>query len=202
MKNIQDSPCYLWVTPHPSIISSLSSELVLHPFVPVYVIGKLSTYKPYLVATMMPDTHPRYDKEPPEEYKKIAEEFVRSVQSPGDECDRDTFVLRRRTATVHEQLAAISERDLQNPHIRFFNEHNPGWKEVRSKIVGSEFKYLLFRCQGDQLVALVRMTLKGLLLHLVKVTIRQFKPSSVGKPLQFCIITALFLASMYNGTSE
>ena len=66
--------------------------------------------------------------------------------------------------------------------------------------MGSEFKYLLFHCQGDQLVALVRMTLKGLLLHLVKV--RQFKSSLVGKPLQFCIIIALFIASMYSGTSE
>ena len=94
------------------------------------MIAKLSTYKSYLMATIMPDSHPRYDKEAPEEIKKIAEEFVRSIQSPEDEYDRDTFVLRRRTVIVNTHMAEISERDLQNPHVRFFKERNPGWREV------------------------------------------------------------------------
>jgi hypothetical protein len=109
------------------------------------MIGKLSTYKSYIMTTIMPDTHPRYDKEAPEEYKKIAEDFVRSIQSPEDEYDRDTFVLRRRTAIVNEHLAAISERELQNPHISFFNERNPGWREVSGAFCrqGSEYKFVI-----------------------------------------------------------
>jgi hypothetical protein len=138
-------------------------ELILHPFVPVYLITKMSTYKSYLISTSYPDSHPRYDKEAPEEYKKIAEDFVRSIQSPEDEYDRDTFVLRRRTAIVNEHLAAISERELQNPHISFFNERNPGWRE------------------GDQLVAMAKMTLKNLLIYCLQVTLPKFfkqSPSS------------------------
>ena len=87
----------------------------------------------------MSESHPRHDMEAPEEYKKIAEDFVCGVQSAGDEYDRNTFVLRRKTVVLDKQLAAISDRDLQNPHIRFFNERNPGWREVRLKVVGSEF---------------------------------------------------------------
>ncbi|CAI8030976.1 hypothetical protein GBAR_LOCUS17569 [Geodia barretti] len=63
-------------------------ELILHPFVPVYLITKMSTYKSYLISTSYPDSHPRYDKEAPEEIKKIAEEFVRSIQSPEDRGDQ------------------------------------------------------------------------------------------------------------------
>ena len=80
----------------------------------------------------MSESHPRYDRDAPEEYKRVAEDFVRSVQAPGDEYDRDTFVLRRRVGVANEHLAPISERDLQNPHINFFNQRNSGWREVRS----------------------------------------------------------------------
>ena len=120
-------------------------ELILHPFVPVYLITKMSTYKAYLISTSYPDSHPRYDKEAPEEIKKIAEEFVRSIQSPEDEYDRDTFVLRRRTVIVNTHMAEISERELQNPHIRFFNERNPGWREVSGAFCrqGSEYKFVV-----------------------------------------------------------
>ena len=105
----------------------------------------MSTYKSYLISTSYPDSHPRYDKEAPEEIKKIAEEFVRSIQSPEDEYDRDTFVLRRRTVIVNTHMAEISERELQNPHIRFFNERNPGWREVSGAFCrqGSEYKFVV-----------------------------------------------------------
>ena len=95
------------------------------------MIGKLSTYKPYLVATTLPETYPRYDREAPEQFKKIAEEFVKGSELPTDSYDRDTFVLKRRVGIVRCKLAEISERTMSNPHVRFFNKHNPGWREVR-----------------------------------------------------------------------
>ncbi|CAI8030974.1 hypothetical protein GBAR_LOCUS17569 [Geodia barretti] len=74
-----------------------------------------------------------------------------------------TFCLRRRTVIVNTHMAEISERELQNPHIRFFNERNPGWRE------------------GDQLVTMGKVMLKTLLIHGLKVTLPKFfkqSPSS------------------------
>ena len=131
---------------------------------------------------IMPDSQPRYDQEAPEEYKQIAEDFVRGVQSPGDEYDRETFVLRRRTVVVNEHLVSISERDLLNPHIRFFNERNPGWRKV-SRVAKFNCFFLvcllLLCCQGDQLVVLARFTWRNLLLHFIKATLQQFRQQSV-----------------------
>ena len=100
----------------------------------MYVIAKGSTYKSYLVAMTMPETQPRYDKEAPEEYKQIAEEFVRSIHTPMENYNRDTFLLHRRVGLVKAHQAAISQRDMQNPHIRFFLERNPEWTEVSSEV--------------------------------------------------------------------
>ena len=139
-----DSPSLPLSLPLSLFVFLLSSplphtELILHPFTPVYLIVKASTYKSYLLSTIMSESHPRYDRESPEEYKRVAEDFVRSVQAPGDEYDRDTFVLRRRVGVANEHLAPISERDLQNPHINFFNQRNSGWREVRSIFTHHQF---------------------------------------------------------------
>ena len=111
------------------------TELFLHPRTPLYVIGKISTYKTYLIASQFPDCFPRYDRETPEIYKTIAEDFMTSQQLPSDSFNRDTLVLRRRFGVMKGHVAAISERDLSNPHINFFNKHNPGWREVSSKVI-------------------------------------------------------------------
>ena len=62
--------------------------------------------------------------------KTIAEEYVACIKLPSESFDRDTMVLRRRFGVVKDHVAPISERDLQNPHIKFFNDRNPGWREV------------------------------------------------------------------------
>jgi hypothetical protein len=157
-------------------------ELVLHPRTPLYMLGKLSTYKPYIMSTVMPETFPRYDRDTPEEYKEIAEDFVSSVKVQGAEYDRETMVLRRRVGVVRQNMVTISERDMINPHIRFFNERNSGWREVRSKVTETPppIKFVVFVCfcQGDQLVTLAKVTWSSLIGNLVRVALRQFSQSS------------------------
>jgi len=91
----------------------------------------MSTYKPYLMVQLHRECYPHYAKEAPEEVKQIAEEFAGAVSWQDDSYDRDTFVLRRRIGVIKEHVAPISDRDLRNPHIKFFNERNSGWREVR-----------------------------------------------------------------------
>ena len=92
---------YIATLPSLSLLSfPLIPELILHPLTPVYLIVKASTYKSYLLSTIMSVSHPRHDMEAPEEYKNIAEDFVRGVQSAEDEYDRNTFVLRRKTVIL------------------------------------------------------------------------------------------------------
>ena len=115
-----------FLTPHPSLLT----ELISHPLTPLYVLGKVSTYKTYLIATGVRDCYPRYDKPTPELFKMIAQEYVNSIKSSADSFDRESSVLKRRVGVVKHHVAPISEHDLKNPHIRFFNERNPGWREV------------------------------------------------------------------------
>ena len=42
----------------------------------------------------------------------------------------DTFVIENEDSCLAENLTVLSEQDLQNPHIKFFVERNPGWKKV------------------------------------------------------------------------
>lgn len=107
------------------------SELLLHPLTPLYIVGKVSTYKTYLLAVRFRECYPRYDQETPETYKKIAQDYVKSINSE-DSFNPETSVLKRRVGVVKEHVAPISSHCLKNPHINFFNERNPGWREVGS----------------------------------------------------------------------
>ena len=76
------------------------------------------------------ESYPRYDRETPEHFKNILNEFARSELHSGDSYDEETNVFKQQQTILQENLAAISERDLQNPHINFFAKRNPGHKEV------------------------------------------------------------------------
>ena len=56
---------------------------------------------------------------------------MNSMKLPSEDFNRDTLVLKRRVGLIREHVAPISERDLANTHIKFFNDHNPGWRQVR-----------------------------------------------------------------------
>ena len=82
------------------------------------------------------NSYPRYDRDTPEQLKKIQDEFARSGISHQEDktYDEKTNVIVVHNAGVHvaEGLSAVSERDLQNPHIKFFVERNPGYTKVYS----------------------------------------------------------------------
>ena len=118
-------------------------------------MAKASTYKPYLVAQLHRKCYPHYAKETPEEIKQIAEEFVGAVSSQDDSYDRDTFVLRRRMGVMQEHVAPISDRDLRNPHIKFYNERNSGWRKVSAGVIASDCTAKTQWCLGKLVMDLL-----------------------------------------------
>ena len=104
--------------------------MILHPFTPVYVIGKAYGFRSYLVATHFKEYYPRYDKETPEFWKKMFREFAQGVMAKGDTFDEETSVLNQERTHLNEELSIVTEQALKNPHIKFFVEQNPGYKQV------------------------------------------------------------------------
>ena len=119
-------------------IRLLFVELILHPRTPMYVVAKAFSYKSYMVATKFQEFYPRYNKETPEFYKNLLRDYAESVKSAGEVYNPETFVLERENSHLKDYVAAITEQDLKNPHIKFFNGQNPGWMKVcaRGRWVG------------------------------------------------------------------
>ena len=112
------------------IILSTPTELIFHPFTPLYVVGKAFTYKSYMMIIKFREFYPRYDRGTPEFFKNIIHDYAQSVKRPNETYDPETFVLERELSQARRFLAPISEKDLLNPNIKFFNEWNPGWRKV------------------------------------------------------------------------
>ena len=116
------------------IIASLTlSELIKNPLTPIFTIGKVYSPKGYVFGLSMTEFHPIYNRETPEQYKKIFAELAETYISskPGRaRYNPETFVIEQEDSSVAENLAVLSEHELQNPHIKFFVERNPGWKKV------------------------------------------------------------------------
>ena len=83
-----------------------------------------------MFATKFKECYPRYDKETPEYFKKIIDEFAISELHEGDTYDEETNVVKQEQTHLPENLLAVSEKDLQNPHIKFFVERNPEYTKV------------------------------------------------------------------------
>ena len=130
------------------IIASLTvRELIRHPLTPIYIIGKVYSPKAYVFGLSMKGFHPVYDKETPEQYKKIFAEFAEmhiSSKAGKAKYNPETFVIEQEDSCVVENLTILSEQDLQNPHIKFFVERNPGWRKVHHNL-------LLYSFQGRKL---------------------------------------------------
>ena len=108
-------------------------ELLRHPLTPVYFIGKLYSYKAYLFVADLNGTYPRYDRETPDRYKKILDEFAETyVKTKGGRAkyNPETNVIEQENSNLAENLTTLPEQDLKNPHVNFFVEKNPGWKKV------------------------------------------------------------------------
>ena len=84
------------------------------------------------MCTRFHDSYPRYDCDTPEDFKDVLSEYAHSVMSKGDKYNRDTCVLEQERTQLTENLQAVTEQDLQDPHIKFFVEHNPNWVKVHT----------------------------------------------------------------------
>lgn len=105
------------------------TELILHPRTPIYLMGKAFSYLSYITLFRFIDVvYPRYDRETPEFERNLLNEFAGSVCMSNETYNPDTFVLERELSNLKSHVAPISEEDLENPHIRFFTDRNPGWK--------------------------------------------------------------------------
>ena len=108
------------------------SEFFKHPLTPLYFISTVCSHRAYLVGTTMREFYPVYNRETPEHIKKIFAEFAAVVVGSGCRAkyNPETFVIEQEDSRLAENLTALSKQDLQNPHIKFFVEQNPGWKKV------------------------------------------------------------------------
>ena len=109
------------------------SELFKHPLTPIYFVGKVYSHRAYLVGMSLKEFYPVYNRETPEYLKKVFADFAAIVvSSKGGRAkyNPETFVIEQEDNYLKENLTALSEQDLQNPHIKFFVERNPGWKKV------------------------------------------------------------------------
>ena len=108
-------------------------ELIKHPLTPVYLIAKVYSYKAYLSAQLVNECYPVYNRETPEHIKKIFADFAAGVvnsKAGRAKYNPDTFVIENEDSHLVDSLTVLSQQDLQNPHIKFFVERNPGWKKV------------------------------------------------------------------------
>lgn len=121
-------------------------EMLLHPRTPLYLILKAFSYKSYLVMnSVVKDFYPRYDKKTPEFEQQLIDNFAKEVSMKGDVYDPERCVIERTLSNIKDFVAPMTERQLENPHIKFFQETNPGWP------------------QGHQLITLGKVTWKDLL---------------------------------------
>lgn len=122
-------------------------ELLLHPFTPLYIIGKAFSYKSYMViCNTLSRCYPRCDLETTEFARSIINEYGKKAKSLNEVYDADKFVLRRERTAMKEGVAFLSVDDLKNPHIKFFVEQNPGWVKGHQLVVVGEARWSdLFR---------------------------------------------------------
>ena len=105
-------------------------EMIKHPTVPVFLMGKSFSYKSYLMlVNLVTSAYPRYDAPAPDYIKAILHHFANTERLPGEEYDPTSFVLKREKSHVKKFVSLVTEKDLKNPHIKFFVENNPGWSK-------------------------------------------------------------------------
>ncbi len=114
---------------HYAMLYLIIKELLLHPRTPLYLIGKSYSYKSYLVMSKaLKRFHPRYDEKPPVFEQELIDNFAKEVSMKGDVYDPKRCVIERTLSNMKDFVAPLTERELENPHIKFFHETNPGWQ--------------------------------------------------------------------------
>ncbi len=149
-RNYQGGPIMYYVT-----LYHILKELLLHPQTPLYVIGKAFSYKSYLVLNKaLATVYPRYDAKTPDFEQKLIDNFAAEIAMKGDVYCPERCVIERKVSSIKDFVAPLTSQELQNPHILFFKETNPGWQE------------------GHQLITVGRITWRDLLYSLYKAVTR------------------------------
>lgn len=103
-------------------------QRLLHPFTPLYIMGKLFSYKSYLsMVRSIGEVYPRYDSPTPSFETDLINKFAKQVIMPHEDYSRTTFVLKRELSHLKSHIADVTEKDLANPHINYFVQRNPDW---------------------------------------------------------------------------
>ena len=114
------------------------SELIKHPLTPIYIVGRVYSHGAYTFGLSMREYYPVYNKETPESFKKIFADFAETIiKLKGDRAkyNPETFVIEMEETHLLENMTTLSPHELENPHVKFFVERNPGWKKVNSFIL-------------------------------------------------------------------
>ena len=149
-RNYQGGPLLYYV-----VLYHVLKELLCHPFTPIYIVGKAFSYKSYLIMTkIFQSMYPRYDTTVPPFEQKLIDNFAEEVRMEGDVYDPKRCVIERTISSTKEFVAPISAQELKNPHIKFFQETNPGWQ------------------QGHQLVTLGKVTWRDIAKSLYRAVTR------------------------------
>lgn len=95
-----------------------------YPFRPLYTWCDAITFKPYLMfANEIENFYPSVKKETPPKIKSVLTQL--GNHHYGVNYNSETNVVRKFQKTIDDDTTNISEKDLENLHIAFYNKQNP-----------------------------------------------------------------------------
>ncbi len=105
-------------------LSLFIKHYLRYPFRPLYAWCDALTFKPYLMfANGLETFYPNYLEETPTKLKSILDSL--GNYHYGVNYNPETNVVKKFQKAVNDTTANISEKELDNPHIAFYNKQNP-----------------------------------------------------------------------------
>jgi len=103
---------------------------LLHPLTPIYYFLISKGYKTYLlIAKNFANYFPRWDRETPQDYLSIMDEFYGKRFGPQYDREHGLILPKKDSAHLKSQVACIAPAFLANPEISFFQKRNEKWAE-------------------------------------------------------------------------
>lgn len=125
------------------------------PGVPVYWFLITKGYKTYLIMARNFATHfPRHDLPTPEVYKELMDKFYSHKFKHHYSPETGLITFEDASCALKEKVADITEENLKDPRIAFFQMKNPNWK------------------QGHELTCIAKMTVLMPLKYMLKKTFK------------------------------
>ncbi|MBN2359812.1 MAG: hypothetical protein JXR83_10190, partial [Deltaproteobacteria bacterium] len=110
-----------------SFLSYVMRAKLAHPLTPVYWFLISKGYKTYLLLTRnFPEHWPRHDRPTPPWQSALLDDVARHKYSAAWQPERGILHFDLCVGALREQVAPVTEQQLQYPDIRFFCERNPG----------------------------------------------------------------------------